>query len=801
MSNVYNYCVKLNTTNNDIKTAKDLKIFWNVIKSNDSVYEIISSAKDESIFKANEYNKLALDFDGKDIESLKQFSNSLRSLINEDIGFCCVGYFNKSKFTEEDIDYFEGINEIYRDEEDFSKSYLIYFDYIESKDEKEIPDVWSCHLVFNIKITTEEFKTIKDYNIYDLKFDCKAIGACRKFRYVLNNKDGLKRKIDAKNLNQYITDNGFKWIEYLKMSVVQYVDDSYKMFKECNFERIQQETTTITKITKQQAEEEENELIDLLIEDIEEETLKSSFLTIQHLYKYQNGPIPIEFLQKLCMSCLNKFEHKHSIEETTNKFIKAHQINYDEYQSLKNIKSIINDFVGTIEKDDEEGQEKKKRIYKCWYKLINEIKVVSTMLTNIPFGKLDSFNYQFITVRYGDLFYNYNQFGQIITSKKSDFVAQSDLIKSDDDDWILNIKKIDCEVEDWKRKAWFTKYFFNVEPDIEKAKLWLEHVIKSTFKNEKEYEYVMKSLAYKLKYRRTQHNFVFYGPKSTAKTLLGKTFIKIIGEGYRSESLDLEILDRQFNAAELEREFLNFDEVPSDKERKKGYLALMKRLHSDILRSETKGKMAIDKKVFMNYFINCNSESPDVYGYFSEFPTEMEFKSVIGKRIHIIERVETKFDKNILNLIDNKAVILGIKAYLESLDLSDYNDKDEDYMTEGDLEVEKMQKYNRRQDILQYEEINNPCLAEIPDCIRQAIKIKSSDNILKKMKNSENEYMIIIDEIVPVVKISKITLSRNLSEKNYPNIRKERTKKQRLTIITLTTEQRKALNMISTIEE
>ena len=203
-SNQFIYCTKLTSSTNDFKTVNDLKSFWNVIKSNDSVYEIISSGTN---FKANKFNKLALDFDGKDLDSLRKFCEKVNNLKEYDVGFSCVGYFNKSKFTAEDVEYFENVNEIYKDENDFSKSYLIYFDFIESKDETEIPDVWSCHLVFNIKITTEEFKTIKDFNIYDFEFDIKALGGCRKFRYILNNKDGKRRKLDFNNLKQYLKAN------------------------------------------------------------------------------------------------------------------------------------------------------------------------------------------------------------------------------------------------------------------------------------------------------------------------------------------------------------------------------------------------------------------------------------------------------------------------------------------------------------------------------------------------------------------------------------------------------------------
>lgn len=799
-TNNYIYCTKLNSSFNDFKTAKDIKSFLDVIKSNDSVYEIISSGTN---FQANKFNKLALDFDGKDIDSLKDFYEKIKQLTQIcEVGFCCVGYFNKSKFSDEDIEFFEDINEVYKDENNFSNSYLIYFDFIESKDENEIPDVWSCHLVFNIKISTEEFKTIKDYNIYDLKFDIKAIGGCRKFRYILNNKDGKKRKIDLNNLKKFLESNDLTIDDFLKMSIVQYIEADYKFFKDCSFEKLTKQQTN--KQSKQiNDEEEQNELINLLIEDIDQEILKSSILTVRHLHKYHDGPIPNEFLRTLCLSCLNKYEHKHSPEEFTNKFIKNNKINYDDFKSLCFIKSIINKFSDSIDKNDEKKQsealskakERKNEILKCWFKLANEIKKVSTIMTTLTFSQLNSFNYQFITVRHGNLFYNYNQDGKFECSKIERFKAQADLIKSDEN-WILNISKIDCDVEEWKRKAFFTKYFYNVEPDIKNAKLWLDNIIKPTFKNESEYDYVLKTLAYKLKHKKAQHNFVFYGPKSSAKTLLGKTFIKILGEAYRAESLDLEILDRQFNSCEYERLFLNFDEIPSDKETKRGLLATIKRLSSDILRTEAKSQMPVDKNVFINFFINCNSESPDCYGYFSEFPSKIEFESVIGKRIHVIQRIETTFNKDILNLIDDKAVVLGIKSYLESLDLTDYDNRDETYRTEADQELETMQRYNRRQDILAFEELNKPCLADVPDCIRQAIKIKSSNKILKPMTNNENEFMVIIDEIVDVVKISKIALARKLSDKNYPNIRKARTNKQKLTIITLTKEQQQALNII-----
>lgn len=817
-TNKFYYCDTVKTSINGIKTADNLTDFAKIISKNKkSLYEIISNGTE---FKANEFNKLALDFDGKDFESLDAFLKTLGNIRDDpdrNFGFCCVGYLNKSKFTEEKMDFYDCINESYRVENDFSKSYLIYFDYIESdkpteeEKAKEIPDVWSCHLTFNIKITTEEFKTLKNYNIYGLKFDFKALGGCRKFRFVLNDKDGLKRKIDFSTLKTYLQNNNFNGEEFLKMAVVQYIENDYPTFNNCKFEKLQQETTTKNKQQNQEETEEGDELVNLLVEDIEEETLQSSFAITQHLYKYQNGPIPIDFLKKLCLNCLNKYEHKHNIETTTNNFIKNNKINYDDYKSLYFIKSIINKFVESIEEKDKEAQEKKTKIFACWYKLADEIKEISPIMTNLTYAQIDSFNYQFITMRFNRTFFNYDEEGGILSNTLENFKTQADLINSNEK-WLLNVKKITTtSPEAWHRYAWSTKYFYNIEPDKVNAKKWLDNIVKTTYEHEKEYELVMKTIAYKYqRYIHKQppkatHNFVFYGPKSTGKTLFGSVINKIFGEGYRASSLNLEIMLEHFNASELDRLFLNFDELPADKEAKKGIMATMKRLSSPILRSVAKNAMPIDKRVNCNYFINCNCESPDCYGHFL-FSSKSEFESVIGKRVHVIKRIIPKeqfnekekiiFNPEILNLIDNKSVILGIAKLLEEWDLTDYNDREENYMTEDDTELEQMQPYNRRPDILQYEEINDPNLEGVPDCIRQAIKLKPVEEILKPYRNTENEFVIIVDEIARAIHRSTISIGQKLSEKTYPNIRKARTKAQRLTIITLTKEQQQALNII-----
>lgn len=823
-ANKYHYCTSTRTSPINFGVSDKLTSFAKVIaKEKAALYEVIS---DGTNFKGNEFNKVALDFDGKDFESLEKFNNTLKEIINDpnrSFGFCCVGYFNNSKFTIADMQQYKSINRIYRDENDFSKSYLIYFDYIKSDKPTEeeratdMPDVWSCHLVLNIKITTEEFKTLKYYNIYGAKFDKNALGGCRKFRFVLNNKDGLKRSVDFTKLKKYLQNNNFTGEEFLKMSVVQYIEDNYPLFKDCKFEKIEQPTITnkqpttnnITNNNKpkkeQEGEEEENELVNLLIEDIEEETLQSSFAITQHLYKYQNGPIPIDFLQKLCLNCLNKYEHKHNIDKTTNDFIKNHKINYDDYKSLCFIKNIINKFVESVDKDDEEAQERQKKIFTCWYKLTDEIKKISPILTNLTYSQIDKFNYQFITLTYNRTCYNYDDEGGFLANNLPDYSFHV-FRKTGYTDWAENVKTIKTtNIESWKRYAWSTKYFYNIEPDKVNAKLWLDNIIKTTFEHEEEYELVMQTLAYK--YQRyihkqppkAQHNFVFYGPKSTGKTLFGKVINKIFGEGYRAESLDLEIMLEHFNANELDRLFLNFDEIPHDKESKKGLLATMKRLSSDILRSVAKNQMPIDKRVNLNYFINCNAEEPDCYGHFL-FSSKTEFESVIGKRVHIIERKPYKFDQEILNLIDNKSVILGIAKLLEEWDLTNYNDHEDTYFTTSDLLLEQKQPYNLRADLLQYEEIDIPCLATIPDCIRQAIKVKNVDDVLKPYKNQENEFVIIIDAITSVVNRNKNALSQKLSEKNYPNIKKIRTQTQRLTIITLTKEQQQTLNLLPSIE-
>lgn len=117
---------------------------------------------------------------------------------------------------------------------------------------------------------------------------------------------------------------------------------------------------------------------------------------------------------------------------------------------------------------------------------------------------------------------------------------------------------------------------------------------------------------------------------------------------------------------------------------------------------------------------------------------------------------------------------------------------------------------------MQYESINfeehdKQTLSDVPDCIIQAIKIKSLNEILKPTTNEDtkvshdkvDDFIVDIDEIVDVVKISKIALSRKLSNKNYPNIQKIRYghDRKRLTIITLTKEQQEALNKISSEED
>lgn len=100
------------------------------------------------------------------------------------------------------------------------------------------------------------------------------------------------------------------------------------------------------------------------------------------------------------------------------------------------------------------------------------------------------------------------------------------------------------------------------------------------------------------------------------------------------------------------------------------------------------------------------------------------------------------------------------------------------------------------------EDVNKKSLSDVPDCIIQAIKIKSPNEILKPTTN-ENDFIVDIDEMVDVVKMSKIGLSRKLSNRNYPNIQKIQYghDRKRLTIITLTKEQQEALNNIFSEED
>lgn len=340
-----------------------------------------------------------------------------------------------------------------------------------------------------------------------------------------------------------------------------------------------------------------------------------------------------------------------------------------------------------ITEDDLEQAERYKILIQEFENLCKDIRKNSFYYTNLTFDDVDEINYSFICVRTGNtaIFHSGEDF---YSTNLSELKTQADIPK--DINWKICIPKIENNIKNFKRETWFRRYFRDIEPNVKEGEKWLNEVIKPTFENPEDFEFMLKTLAFKLKNGKSQHNFAFYGERSTGKTLFGKVIMKIFKEGYCSESLNIDNLNDKFNACIFKRLFINFDELPVSRINKNSIIPILKRLTADKITVEQ--NFQIKNDINLNYFINCNCNDPRCYGLFV-FNSKTEFESLIGKQVHICKRLNITAEKNMIDLIDDKTIILGIREYLLNYDLTDYNDRMEDYLTVSDKKLLTLQKF------------------------------------------------------------------------------------------------------------
>lgn len=221
----------MNTVSNDIfyiteslKTGEvkrySCEEYFNRILKQYPTYDILTHFKDNKKI-VNQKNKLVFDFDGKNLDDFQKLIDSLNS-IPQNIEFCCSGYV-KPQLSEE----IKNINSKSKSNK------LIYFDV-----KNNVEDIFSCHVIFNIAITTEEFINIKqDLITYDFiglnsLLDNSIFTNGRKMRHTLTDKDDKDRKINLDNLKLWLNSIDMSVEDFLKKSSPQYLDESAILYSD-----------------------------------------------------------------------------------------------------------------------------------------------------------------------------------------------------------------------------------------------------------------------------------------------------------------------------------------------------------------------------------------------------------------------------------------------------------------------------------------------------------------------------------------------------------------------------------------
>lgn len=173
-------------------------------------YDILTHSKD-GIKKVNVKNLLVLDFDGKDVDKFTYLTDCLNN-IPENIKYSCTGYV-KSMLMDDVSNFYDS-------------GHLVYFDI---KDNVE--DIFSCHIVFNVAVSTDEYiglkQDIQKYDIFGLNdmVDSSTFTYTRKMRHVLCDKDDKDRHINLETLKEWLEHKGLKLEDFIKMTSPQIINE------------------------------------------------------------------------------------------------------------------------------------------------------------------------------------------------------------------------------------------------------------------------------------------------------------------------------------------------------------------------------------------------------------------------------------------------------------------------------------------------------------------------------------------------------------------------------------------------
>ena len=601
MNKQFYYVNALQTAQEQTSVCNDFNEFIKLICSQKPLYEIISSG---TKIKVNEFNKLALDFDGKDKSNLKDFTTLIETFKRIPIGFCCIGYVNF------DIDL--NLINLY----DSEKRQLIYFD------KTNYENNYSCHLTLNLKITSDEFKNLKHYNIFNLNFalDSEALGGFRKFRHPLCDKDSgyengklkiINRKLNLTNLKKFLTSVNCSKEEFFKMSIVQYIDEDFPTFSEfSNF------TTCIYKIEneKQITQTTENDIKSIFYflnnEIITEENEITSFELAGKLKSYSHSCLTYEeFVENIEL-----LPWYHSHPDQVKRILDMIDFNRDItnisplLKSLKEYFDFYNEQCEIIKcrfPENETKIEIKKlnTRYKAYYDKLTSIighyqPIAFAIRKFYPYNENNKKKYILDNICFlcdvGE-YYIKNKFNNIEriskTSIKQKFRLSSEYLEK----YLINITNYENFEEYSFHKTKFT-YENNKEHYDKLAKIYVD-ILKRTFNSEQEFNIYFNILHQKVIHpnKSTQYSIICCGPANCAKTT-GIESLKNFVKFQKINSIDS--LTSNFNSS-IDSDILLIEEI---KEYTKGLDKIIEVLKSIIktkyVEIEMKGK---DKQTIDNH--------------------------------------------------------------------------------------------------------------------------------------------------------------------------------------------------------
>lgn len=703
-----------------------LKEYYNRILKQYPTYDILTHFKDGKKI-VNQKNKLTLDFDGKNQDDFDYLIECLNS-IPDSITFCCSGYV-KPVLAET----LPNINSI------TNSNHLIYFDIKDNVD-----DIFSCHVIFNVAITTDEFINIKQdlllYNFYDLNelLDNSIFTNGRKMRHTLTDKDNKDRKINLNNLKSWLNDIGLTLEEFLNKSSPQYLDTSaisYSEFKEHlelfpvfevddikpNTINSSAKTNTKTNIktniktnTKPNSINRSSIFYYLYnkqtdkIETLTEDNKISNYNLGQLLFGFGHSVLSLEELTQE-IALLPYYEKFPNEIDTLIDYIKPEQ-------DLKNISPLFCQMtrLNTLIKQDEENKiedkdklELKKQLQIYIHKYLPQAFILNEY---VEFEGID----KFYTILQNVCWINGK--GYYIKTKRGTLRATT-LQDIENTHNITNIKeKLTLSIVSFESYKQIKQMRAMIHYEKDKAKyddivIHLIDIFKQTFKTEKEYDLFYHIIKNKILHPQNPPRFgiIQYGAANSCKTRTTEMLDLLLDY----QAITSETLLSNFNSW-VQNDIVNIEELPeTTKETGKVIEKLKAYTKTNNVSLELKGRN--QENITPAYLIIINTNFRSLGGLFDK---KVNIEPLLA-RFRIIERIPLTAEGNayinqhLLNAESLERAAIEV-AYVEYIKNNNYQWTDD--LTE--LEIEQQEKANNED--LRFQILTSPTVEE---CLNQHARI------------------------------------------------------------------------------